>query len=198
MTFRIRPYRSEDLDSLYAISLATGAAGGDAAALYEDGRLVGHIYAAPYAALSPGLILVVEDAAGVAGFVLGAPDTRAFEDRLEREWWPALRQRYAAPSGAAWAWTPDERRRHRIHVPRRTPAQVVAAFPAHMHLNLLPRAQGQGLGRTLLAAWCDSLRPAGLHVGVNPDNGGALAFWGRCGFQRLAPAEGVVWLGRAP
>ncbi|MGJ3264099.1 MAG: hypothetical protein ACFE0R_12775 [Salinarimonas sp.] len=83
---RIRPARPADREALLAISLATGDAGGDAAHLYRDGRLVGLIYSAPYLALAPDLALVAEDEAGVAGFAVGAADTRVFEARLERDW----------------------------------------------------------------------------------------------------------------
>lgn len=89
----IRQVRPDDLDALYRISLATGLAGGDASHLYADPRLMGHIYAAPYALLEPQLALVVEDSEGVAGFAVGATDTTAWEQRLERDWWPALRVR---------------------------------------------------------------------------------------------------------
>ena len=44
---RIRPYRPSDLDELYRICLLTGDAGQDATALYQDPRLLGHIFAAP-------------------------------------------------------------------------------------------------------------------------------------------------------
>ena len=87
----LRPFEKADLDNLYEISLATGYAGGDAAALYQDPRMIGHIYSVPYALLSSVTSLVAEDAAGVGSFVVGVVDTRAFEAQLEREWWPQLR-----------------------------------------------------------------------------------------------------------
>ena len=36
-------------------------------------------------------VLVLDDGTGPGGYVLGALDTRAFEARCEREWWPPLR-----------------------------------------------------------------------------------------------------------
>jgi hypothetical protein len=57
----IRRIETKDLDACYAISLATGLAGGDASHLYRDPRMMGHIYIAPYALLEPDLTLVVED-----------------------------------------------------------------------------------------------------------------------------------------
>ncbi len=53
---------------------------------------MGHIYSAPYANLQSDLCLVAEDESGVAGFIVGAADTWAWERRLEQEWWPRLRQ----------------------------------------------------------------------------------------------------------
>jgi hypothetical protein len=72
---KLRPFRSADLNALYAISLATGHKGGDASHLYEDAELMGHIYSAPYALIEPDLVLVVEDGDVVAGFAVGAIDT---------------------------------------------------------------------------------------------------------------------------
>jgi hypothetical protein len=82
----VRPFHADDLDDLYAISLATGEAGGDGSHLYVYPKLIGHIYSAPYARLEPQLALVVEDEQGVAGFAMGTADTSAWEKRLEREW----------------------------------------------------------------------------------------------------------------
>ena len=70
---RIRSYRPDDLDALYEICLRTGDAGGDASSLLEDPRLLGDIYAAPYAHLQPEHAFVVDDGTGRAGgYVLGA------------------------------------------------------------------------------------------------------------------------------
>ena len=69
----VRPLKPSDIDALYAISLATGLAGGDASSLYRDPKLIGHIYSAPYASLQPDLCLVAEDEAGVAGLRSAPP-----------------------------------------------------------------------------------------------------------------------------
>jgi len=196
MTANIRPYRSGDLDALYAICLATGDAGRDAAALYRDPRILGEIYVAPYAAFEPGFVLTAEDDTGVGGYILGAADTRAFEARLESEWWPNLRARHPDPGehprGA------DERMVRGIHHPRRAPPKVAQVFPAHLHMNLLPRLQGQGLGRHLLDCWLAMLRErgvAGVHLATGPRNPRAMRFYTRHGFHELAREGDVVWFG---
>src|ERR1700710_452059 len=95
----LRPFALPDLDTLYEISLLTGDAGADATALHRKPRLIGEIYSAPYALLDPSWAFVAEDQQGVVGYIVGAPDSRAFEARLEAEWWPALRRAHADPSG---------------------------------------------------------------------------------------------------
>jgi ribosomal protein S18 acetylase RimI-like enzyme len=202
--FELRPFQAPDLDALYAISLMTGHAGGDASHLYRDGRLIGHIYSAPYACLGADLVRVAADRDGVVGFVAGALDTLAWEATLERSWWPPLRAAYADPDPArSPAWNPDERRAAMIHAPERTPPAIAAACPAHVHLNLAPRAQGQGLGTRLLAAWLELAAARGahaVHAGVNRANLRAIGFWRRHGFRDLATAGAAtsrtVWMGR--
>src|SRR3546814_727047 len=139
------------------VSLATGLAGGDAAHLYRDAELMGSIYAAPYALLDPGLAFVAEDQDGVAGYIVGTADTRDWEERLEREWWPTLRLRHANPSGTPLeSWNADQRRAFMIHHPVPAPSAIADRYPAHLHMNLLPRTQGRGFGQQLFALWCDA------------------------------------------
>jgi hypothetical protein len=78
----IRPYRDSDLDDLYRICLQTGDAGQDATSMFDDPRLLGHVFAAPYALFEPSLAFVAEDEAGVGGYIVGALDSRALEKWL--------------------------------------------------------------------------------------------------------------------
>jgi GNAT superfamily N-acetyltransferase len=200
----LRPFMSDDVDALYAISLATADAGADASPLYQDKHLVGAIYSVPYATLDPDLVVMAADEEGVAGFVLGAVDTVSWEARLEQIWWPQLRRRYPAPDPEArGSWTPDQRRMSMIHHPERAPIQVVREFPAHLHLNLLPRHQGRGVGTQLFHAWLRLANGRGAsatHVGVNRANARAMAFWSKMGFRSITPPElsggRTVWMGR--
>lgn len=200
----VRPLQPCDIDALYAISIATGLAGGDASSLYRDRKLMGHIYSAPYANLQPDLCLVAEDEAGVAGFVVGTADTSTWQRRLEREWWPGLRRQYPAPDESKMAeWSHDQRRVFMIHNPKPIPAAVVQSYPSHLHLNLLPRLQGHGTGSRMFAAWLAMATARGigpLHIGVNPENARAVRFWHRVGFVELeipeARAERTTWMGR--
>ena len=185
----IRPYRPDDLDALYAICLQTGESGSDATHLYRDPRIIGHIYAGPYGVLAPETAFVVEDEEGVGGYIVGTADTRAFEARLDAEWWPSLRPHYADPVGAPHeTWTPDQRQAYLIHHPFHAPRRVVSPFPAHLHINLLPRLQGQDLGRRLLDLWLGVIAEkgaAGVHLGVSRANARAIRFYLAYGLDQL-------------
>jgi ribosomal protein S18 acetylase RimI-like enzyme len=76
-----------------------------------------------------------------------------------------------------------------MHTPVRTPQEVTAAYPSHLHVDLLPRLQGQGWGRRLVDTLVERLRAAGstgLHLGVATANTGAQAFYRAVGFTELA------------
>lgn len=200
MPDKIQSFTGRETDQLYAISLATADLGNDGSRLYGDKMLMGHIYSCPYATLEPSLVLLWMDQEGVAGLVLGTLDTAAWEARLEREWWPALRNKYEEVDHVpAQQRTPDQRRMHMIHHPTPTPKSVVSTSPAHLHLNLLPRAQGKGIGKMLLNAWLERASKLGadaVHVGVNRHNSRAVRFWCAAGFTRLHEHERTVWLGK--
>ena len=186
----IRAFRPADLGDLYSICLATGAGGDDAFALYRDSKLIGQIYAAPYAVLSPSSVFVAEDSAGVGGYIVGVPDTREFETRLEAEWWPALRKIYPDPSGTPRIdRSADQLMSYWIHHPPRAPDEIVEPYPSHLHINLLPHLRGRGIGRRLMEQWLTTVREMGshgAHLAVGAGNLRAIRFYRACGFHELA------------
>ena len=194
----IRLYRPDDLGALYNICLKTGDAGRDASALYCDAEILGQVYAAPYARHAPKSAFVVEDREGVAGYIVGPADTYGFEKTLEAEWWPQLRARYPEPAAPA---TPDERMAWLIHHPPRTPRRIAEPWPAHLHINLLPRLQGRGMAARLIDHWLGAVGARGAaaaHLAVGARNARAVAFYRRYGFrelERTGPPFDVIWFG---
>lgn len=190
----LRSYASDDLDALYSICLQTGDAGRDASHLHNEPLMLGHVYAAPYGVLEPHNVFVAEDEGGVAGYVVGTHDSDAFSERLEKEWWPALRERYADTSGLT---ATDLRRLENIRNPQPAPRNLVGPYPAHIHMNLLPRLRGQGVGSRLLTLWIDHARASGvkgIHLGASLANEGGIAFWSRSGFETIS-RQGAAWFG---
>ncbi|MGB3444819.1 MAG: GNAT family N-acetyltransferase [Actinophytocola sp.] len=186
MNAKIRTYQPDEEQVLYDICLLTGDSGNDATGQYLDPRLLGEVYVGPYLRFPAALALVGTDEDGVAGYVLGVQDTVAFERWCEREWWPSLRSRY--PLGAFPPESADERIVRLIHSPPTAPPDVVERYPAHLHIDLLPRLQGQGDGRRLLTALLDDLAAIGvpgIHLGVARANERAIGFYRRMGFTEV-------------
>ena len=200
---KIRNYRQEeDLAALYRVCLETGDHGKDATHLYADPDVIGHIYAGQYGTLSPETALVIEDDQGVGGYIIGALDTHEFEKRLERDWWPGLRPKYPDPSGKSEKlWSAQERLQYLMHHPSRTPRRISEPFPSHLHIDLLPRLQGRGLGKKMLDAWLSRMRDLGskgTHLGVSLANARAIRFYEAYGLlelERLPPPFNVVYFG---
>lgn len=201
LRFEIRPCDTRDLDALYSICLATGDSGANASHLYADAKLIGQVYAAPYAIFSPECAFVVEDKTGVGGYILGAVDTRAFEALLEEKWWPTLRPLYPDPSGRPPAeWSADEMRSWQIHHPRPAPDRIAGPYPSHLHIDLLPRLQGRGIGRRLVELWLTTVKnlgSTGAHLGVSPANERAIGFYRAGGWRDLEPSPSArtLWFG---
>jgi ribosomal protein S18 acetylase RimI-like enzyme len=196
---RIRPYRPDDLEHLYRICLLTADSGQDATRSFRYPELPGQIYAAPYGVFAPSLAFLAEDAQGVAGYVVGARDSQDFERTLEREWWPPLRPRYPEPPPGlpAGRWTRDQQFAQLIHHPRGTPAELAGPYPSHLHINLLPRLQGRGLGRRLIQTLTGALRDQGspgLHLYVGLANQRAAAFYAHVGFTERPGEDGYLFV----
>ena len=139
------------------------------------------------------------DDRGPAGYLLGAADTAAFEAACERVWWPPRRERYPEPPTTG-DLSPDQELHRWIHHPPRTADEVLAEYPAHLHIDLHPRAQGQGLGGRMMDTLFDALgarHVAGVHLGVAAANHRAIGFYTHLGFDPIGPdGSGGLLYGR--
>lgn len=199
----IRQARPGDGPGAYAVCLKTGNHGQDGEALYaDDPDALGRIFVGPYLSFEPDLSLVLEDAEGLCGYTLGALDSRAFYDRYEREWRPQLCARHPEPEGDPGRWTPAERVHYTYHHPDYYCPEPYARYPSHLHIDLLPRAQGRGWGRRMMAGLMDRLRERGspgVHLGVSALNARARRFYQQLGFEELVRRgsgdDAVVYMG---
>jgi ribosomal protein S18 acetylase RimI-like enzyme len=195
MNFAIRPYHPSDLYSLYRICLRTADSGQDATAIFRDPELIGHIYTAPYAVAEPDLCFILTVDGAPSGYVLGTRDSNAFHAWCEREWFPVLRARYPLPPVEDDSADADAIRE--IHEGRASHPDL-AAYPAHLHIDLLPVAQGQGWGRRMIETFIGRLREIGapaVHLGVGKRNTGAIQFYERVGFHRIFEGDGWIAFG---
>jgi ribosomal protein S18 acetylase RimI-like enzyme len=194
----VRPYRPTDRDQLYEICVRTALAGGDARGMYSSDRLMGDLFAVPYATLEPEHAYVLDNGTGHAvGYIVGTADTRRFVDRYRREWIPSTAERCPVP--AEPPMTLDDVMLSFHHAPERMLIPEVGEYPAHLHIDLLPQWQGRGWGRQLIARFLQSLSEAGVpavHLGMLTANTSARAFYDRLGFLELRVEPPLVYLAR--
>ena len=199
----IRGARPGDEPGAYHVCLKTGDHGADGAALFaEDPDALGRIFVGPYLAFEPDLSLILEDDRGICGYALGARDSRAFYLQYDQSWRPRLCERFPDPPGDPQRWTEVQHVHHSYHHPDYFCPEPYAAYPSHLHIDLLPRAQGRGYGRRMLEQVMETLRrrgSPGAHVGLSARNARAYAFYERLGFRELtrtgAADSGVIYMG---
>lgn len=180
----IRPYRAADADDVADVCVRTAAAGGDATGKYSTDDLMPDVFARPYLEFAPDLAFVVEHTGRARGYILGVADTRAFVTWFRENHLPGFAHKYAEASASPRDQTIVELGL----MPERMLVPEVDDYPAHLHVDLLPELQGQGLGRELI----DRLRAEltdrgirGLHLSMDPANVAARAFYDRLGFIEL-------------
>ncbi|HEX2403567.1 MAG TPA: GNAT family N-acetyltransferase [Acidimicrobiia bacterium] len=190
----IRPVVPGDLDALYEVCLRTGHAGEDASDRFADPRLLGEVYVGPYLMMPSGIGFTAVDNGVPSGYVLAAVDTRRFEAECESDWWPALRARYPRPLAEDPSMD-DAEIVALIHDPESPSDDLVARYPAHLHIDLLPVLQGKGVGRAMMSRLLEDLRAKGVpgvHLGVDARNLRAVGFYEHLGFEHLDDTDDVV------
>jgi ribosomal protein S18 acetylase RimI-like enzyme len=164
----------------------TGYRGTDARGVLTDTALLPDIFAEPYVVFDPDLAFVADAGGTAVGYILGTADTVAFTAWFRQTWLPTVAPKHGGPPDAVGSF--EDMMRTLLHNPERMIVAGLAEYPAHLHIDLLPDFQGQGLGRRLMDAFRQELHERGvprLHLGVDPANTGAVAFYTRLGFERL-------------
>jgi len=201
MSFKIRPYRTEDLSAVYQICLQTADGGQDASKLFINKDLIGHFYAAPYVVFEPEVCFMVTINDEVCGYIIGCKSSASFALQCESEWFPKLREKFPLESKSKSKSKSISRLNDRILkliASGYQPQPEFKNYPAHLHINLLPNTQGHGLGGKLISVFIDklkALRIAGLHLEVSRDNVGAIAFYEKMGFEVICEFEHSIGYG---
>ncbi|MFC7492307.1 GNAT family N-acetyltransferase [Knoellia alttitudinis] len=183
----IRRATLDDLDSMRRVCLLTGDNGTDATGRWADDGLLPDVYLEPYLRYPQGLAWVVDEGDGAVGYVVAVPDTVDFVAWWGQSWTDEFVRRHgdvAARADEEWLFAGGTRPELMLsHADD-------AAFPAHLHVDLLPQAQGRGLGRELLRTLAEELGRLGVpgvHLRVGEENLAAVAFYRRLGFDSPAP-----------
>ena len=192
MDLVIRPASLADLPYLYDICLRTGYSGENASKLFHDPFMIGQYFAAPYVHYEIDLCSVITDGTNPQGYILGASDTGRFCDWMNTYWLPLIRRQYPADSPVK-----SKLELFVVELINRDckSPNFSDRYPSHLHIDLLPTVQGQGLGRKLIDRFTEQLRAKGspgLHLSVGVRNTKAIAFYKQVGFSTLKRESGAV------
>jgi ribosomal protein S18 acetylase RimI-like enzyme len=193
---RVRAYDRDDRNRVREVCYRTGYMGEPVDWQWRDRESWADMFSGYYTDREPGSAFVVEVDGVVEGYLLGCLDSR-------RAWSPAvvagrhiLRRGVAfRPGTAAVVWrtfgdAAVDLARKRIKLSEMEFADP--CWPAHLHIDLLEPARGQGAGRRLVHAWYAVLRDrriTGCHLQTMAENSRAIAFFMAMGFRRLGDPQ---------
>ena len=184
--FSIRSYKSADTSAVYEICLKTGNSGQDATHLFSDPLVLGHIYVGPYMEFEPQSVFILEDDQGPCGYIMGVLDSQTYYQWMHSEWLPKIRVNYKTPTGNPDTWDETEKITDLLFHP--VSQRLLPDYPAHLHIDLLSRAQGKGQGKLLMDRFIDYLKYnkiPGLHLELSSNNDRAFNFYRKYGIEEL-------------
>lgn len=166
-SYVIRPclQTPEDEDGAYDVCLKTGNSGDDGTQYYNDPKVLGrryyfifffhkfklsfNRYAGPYVFLEPEFAFLLEDDIGICGYVFAAFDTASFYDRMRKEWIPKMKEIYP-PNPPVIEGKRDHEIIASFYDENLPYPEVLHAYPSHLHIDLIERAQGKHLGTKMI------------------------------------------------
>ena len=194
--FSIRSYKSTDTSVAYKICLKTGNSGQDATHLFSDPLVLGHIYVGPYMEFEPQSVFILEDDQGPCGYIMGVLDSQTYYQWMHSEWLPKIRVDYKNPTGNPDTWDETEKITNLLFHP--VSQRLLPAFPSHLHIDLLSRAQGKGQGKLMMDRFIDYLRYnkiPGVHLELSSKNDRAFNFYRKYGMQELDRNNESIFMG---
>jgi GNAT superfamily N-acetyltransferase len=197
----IRPYEPADLARLREICLLTGAAGGDATGRWSNDALLPDLFLEPYVTFAPGWAWVVELDATLQGYLVAVSDTTAFTSWWEDTWTPWFAAGYPRPEPP---YSEEDQLVMRGYRPGVMEIEELEQYPAHLHVDLLPAAQGKGWGTKLIGKLRSELADVGVpgvFASLDEENVTARGFYERIGFTELpssSPAGPLYGIATGP
>jgi ribosomal protein S18 acetylase RimI-like enzyme len=193
----IRPFTLADSESVFQIAADTAFFGEPVEYFMEDRRLFCDAMYRYYTTLAWEYGWVAEAEGAIFGFLMGCVKTKEHPRNYALHILPGLVARMIAGR-----YHVGIRTRRYIYGLVRTqlkygPLRVdLAAYPAHLHINVIAAARGQGLGRKLLQAYLDQLQRLavpGVHLHTTDHNLAACKLYEKMGFRLLAARPTEAW-----
>ncbi len=190
----IRTIRPEDKGQIITITWKTGLFGEDLTGrhIVPDKKLFSYLYSWYYVTYEPENCFVAEVDGEIAGYIIGTSDTRRQRMRFQSSMIPKIYKRvlYLQKFGLLYDQSALDWINGTLHEEVRSYQEplpdMVDQYPAHLHLNVLPRYQRLGIGQSLLERFIEKMREAdadGIHLITTSINRKAVPFYKKNGFD---------------
>ena len=204
-TITIRKFQKEDLPEIEDVCYRTGFMGEglDGKDLFNDKRLFALLFNLYYALHEPENYFVPFDTQNnkVAGYICGTTDTSTQEKQFTRKIVPRILLR----SLLYTSWRYPESFRILLTMAKSSRQftdqemdQIKQAYPAHLHIDILPEYQRMGLGTRLMETFETHLQDQGvkgLHLGTSNQNYKAIPFYEKHGYKIVREVPTQFWPG---
>ena len=188
---RVRPAREGDLGAIARIAHQTLLLGREGSFAFPSQALWGELFVASY--LRRGCCALVAEAEGeVVGYILGACGTLSLALDLALRLPLILIRLFMGRYGPI---LPHLRYLLRLLL-FPGPKAPKGRYPAHLHIAVDPKAQGQGVGKALLAAFLDCLQARGVRgvqLSTTRANQAARRLYRSLGFRLYAKRASPFW-----
>ncbi|MQA86778.1 MAG: GNAT family N-acetyltransferase [Streptosporangiales bacterium] len=166
--------------------------GAPSASLWGHEESEAAIYLDPYMDLEPDSLFIAVVDGALVGYLTGCLDSSKFPSDSERVEKAVRKYRLVFRPGPAAFFARGMVDMVWAAVRREPTAGSIddARWPAHLHINVEPRARGTGAADGLMKRWLDRLRETGspgCHLQTLVENTRAVRFFERMGFAKHGP-----------
>lgn len=202
----IRSCEPGDTAGVSEVCCRTGYGGEDItrSRRFRDRRLFAMLFCRYYLRYERETSFVVvprDEPRRVVGYVLGSTDTERYERGFARRMIPRIALRTLFVTSWRYPRTLIEMLRWGRGVPWREANPAGRRFPAHLHIDILPEFQRQGVGGRLLDRLETRFRDLGvpgIHLVTSSEHRSALPFYEKHGYRRIREREHRMWSGLSP
>lgn len=174
----IRPYQSRDREAVRRVCLATSDYGP------KNTEVLYTLYCDYYIEQEPENVFVADADGEAAGYVLCAEDEKKYLQNYKKHYFKRLKKASKLMFLSKLLENAYNRR-------------FAKAYPAHLHIDIEPPYQRQGVGHRLMDALISELGRKGIkgvRLTVAADNKKGVNFYLKYGFEKLASPGGRAYV----
>lgn len=200
----IRNYQARDRKGVINVCWQTGYMGESAAGRFDDSYLFGLLFCLYYIDYEPEncFVAVDEKTGQIIGYILSSINSKEQEKQFRKKMIPKITLRaflytlWRHPRTFQVLWHFKKIWEDEPKIPNEE--TLLAPYPAHLHIDILPEYQRQGIGTQLveiLENHLKNLNVKGIHLGTSEQNVYAVQFYQKLNFSVIyeGPSGYGMW-----